>query len=163
MTMTSRLDETFKVQETAMDIRQQRQQVLASNIANADTPHYKARDFDFKLAMEKALGKEPQPSNLYKTDRMHMSELKNALERKFYKTDERHMNRIEGDRGVGKDTEMIAGVPLLYRTIQQGSVDDNTVDMDVERNQFADNALRYEASVTILNQQIKSLIGVIQG
>ena len=160
--MISRLDETFKFQEVAMDVRMQRQQILASNIANADTPHYKARDFDFRAALEKALGNKPEESQLYKTHNMHRNEAKNVLEKKFYKTDARHIHEVEGTR-EDKSVEMVAGVPLLYRTIEQGSVDGNTVDMDIERNHFTDNALRYEASVTILGQQIKSLIGVIQG
>ncbi len=51
------------------------------------------------------------------------------------------------------------GTPLLYRTGVQGGVDGNTVDMDVERNQFADNALRYEAGITMINPQIKQPAG----
>lgn len=140
--MIGKLDEALGFQEAAIRIREQRQQVLASNIANADTPDYKARDFDFKAALELALSGSPE-GKLARTDEMHMKEKKGAA--------------------ASKDQEMVAGVPLLYRTIQQGSVDGNTVDMDVERNQFMDNALHYEASVTMINQQIKNLLAVIQG
>ena len=60
--------------------------------------------------------------------------------------------------------DMLAnGTPVLYRGVVQGSVDGNTVDMDVERNQFADNALRYEAAVTMINSQIKGILAAIQG
>ena len=55
------------------------------------------------------------------------------------------------------------GTPLLYRQPVQGAVDGNTVDMDVERNQFADNAIRYEAGITMINMQIKGLLAAIQG
>jgi len=55
------------------------------------------------------------------------------------------------------------GKPLLYRAPAQGAVDGNTVDMDLERNAFADNAIRYEASITLLNSQIKSMLTAIQG
>jgi flagellar basal-body rod protein FlgB len=52
---------------------------------------------------------------------------------------------------------------MLYRTGVQGGVDGNTVDMDVERNQFTDNALRYEASITMISSQIKNMLTAIQG
>ncbi|MGB7479712.1 MAG: flagellar basal body rod protein FlgB, partial [Burkholderiaceae bacterium] len=57
----------------------------------------------------------------------------------------------------------IGGAPLLYRSIAQGNVDGNTVDMDVERNQFTDNALRYEAGLTVVSMQIRNLLAAIQG
>ncbi len=57
----------------------------------------------------------------------------------------------------------VGAAPLLYRTTAQGNVDGNTVDMDVERNQFADNALRYEASLTVVSMQIRNLLAAIQG
>jgi flagellar basal-body rod protein FlgB len=60
-------------------------------------------------------------------------------------------------------TTSLSGAPLLYRSVQQGSVDGNTVDMDAERNQFADNAIRYEAGLTMISGQIKSLLAAIQG
>ena len=64
--------------------------------------------------------------------------------------------------GTGTATA-IGGAPLMYRTGQQGSIDGNTVEMDVERNQFTDNALRYEAGLTLINAQIKGLLTAIQG
>ena len=67
---------------------------------------------------------------------------------------------------TGRDNRVHAkldDLPLLYRTPAQGAVDGNTVDMDVERNNFADNALRYEAGVTFINSQIKGLLAAIQG
>jgi flagellar basal-body rod protein FlgB len=54
------------------------------------------------------------------------------------------------------------GTPVLYRGVVQGAVDGNTVDMDVERNQFADNAVRYEAGITMINHQIRSMMAAIQ-
>jgi len=56
-----------------------------------------------------------------------------------------------------------AGQQLLYRTAVQGSVDGNTVDMDVERNQFADNAIHYEANLTFISDQIRQMRTAIQG
>ena len=53
------------------------------------------------------------------------------------------------------------GSPVLYRNVLQPSADGNTVDMDVERAQFADNALRYEASITFVSSQIKDVLAAL--
>ncbi|QJQ04741.1 flagellar basal body rod protein FlgB [Undibacterium piscinae] len=133
--MVGKIDDFMRFQEAALSVRGQRQQLLASNIANADTPNYKARDIDFSAAMGRALGAIPSqhPAELAKTSGLHKDSLKGG------------------------------GMQALYRNPEQGNVDGNTVDMDVERNQFADNALRYEASLTILNMQIRNMLAAIQG
>lgn len=135
--MVGKLDEALRFHEVALSLRAQRQQLLASNIANGDTPNYKARDFDFSKALENALSNAGTASA------------------PMAKTSPAHMNPAAG--------ESVAGTPLLYRTEPQGSVDGNTVDVDAERNQFADNGIRYEASLTMINAQIKNLLAAIQG
>jgi flagellar basal-body rod protein FlgB len=139
--MIGKLDQTLGFHETALSLRAQRQQMLASNIANADTPNYKAHDIDFTKALQGALAKNgtAAPAALVKTSAAHLSPTGTAEK-----------------TGPG-------GAPLLYRSIAQGNIDGNTVDMDVERNQFADNAIRYEASITFINGQIRSLLSAIQG
>lgn len=136
--MIGKLDEALRFHQTALSLRAERQQVLASNIANADTPNYKARDIDFGSALKQALstsgGAVP---TLAKTSPAHL--------------------------GGASGATTASGVPLLYRTTAQGSVDGNTVDMDAERNQFADNALRYEASITFAGGELKKLLAAIQG
>lgn len=136
--MIGKLDQALRFNETALSLRAQRQEMLASNIANADTPNYKARDIDFGKALQGALAKpgvSATAGELAKTASAHLSSAKT---------------------GPG-------GAPLLYRTIAQGNIDGNTVDMDVERNQFADNALRYEAGLTMISSQIRNLLSAIQG
>jgi len=138
--MVAKLDDYLRFNETALNLRAQRQQLLASNIANADTPNYKARDIDFAKTLQGAMaGKSSTvpPVELARTSAAHIA------------------GKSQGDSGIG-------GSPLLYRTVTQGSVDGNTVDMDVERSQFTDNALRYEAGVTSVNGQIKNLLAAIQ-
>jgi flagellar basal-body rod protein FlgB len=137
--MVAKLDEYLRFNELALSLRAQRQQLLASNIANADTPNYKARDIDFNKALQNALTRtDPaQQPGLAKTAAAHLS-------------------------GSPQDSTL-GGEPLLYRTVQQGSVDGNTVDVDVERNQFTDNAIRYETGLTMISGQIKSLLAAIQG
>ncbi len=133
--MINKLDETFRFYQDAANLRAQRQQLIASNIANADTPHFKARDFNFKTALEGAL----QGNRAVKL-------ITSAP------------NHIAPSVGGPAD-----GESLLYRPAVQGSVDGNTVDMDVERSQFADNAIHYEANLTFISDQIKTMRAAIQG
>ncbi|MCU6433218.1 flagellar basal body rod protein FlgB [Undibacterium sp. Jales W-56] len=134
--MSSKVDDYLRFHEVALSIRGQRQQMIASNIANADTPNYKARDIDFSTAMNNVLQRNA-----------------NQASSELAKTSPQHLDP-QGAAG--------GGAPL-YRTTVQGNVDGNTVDMDVERNQFAENSLRYEASLTILNMQIRGMLAAIQG
>ena len=137
--MLGKLDNHLRFNELTLSLRSTRQSVLASNIANADTPNYKARDIDFTAALQSALANTAQTGTMKTTAGKHFS-------------------------GPPQDGSTLPdGTPLLYRGIVQGAVDGNTVDMDVERNQFADNALRYEAGVTFINSQIKGLLTAIQG
>ncbi|RZJ85247.1 MAG: flagellar basal body rod protein FlgB [Massilia sp.] len=138
--MIGKIDQYLSFNETALSLRAQRQELLASNIANADTPNYKARDIDFNSALQGALAaKGAAASPLATTAAQHIG------------------------RGLPSGNSLANGTPVLYRGEVQGSVDGNTVDMDVERNQFADNALRYEAGITLINHQIKGLLAAIQG
>lgn len=116
-----KLDELLNFNHQALNLRAYRQQVLASNIANADTPGYKARDIDFRAALAAATAprqdagtQAPQPE-------------------------------------------------LLFRGVLQASIDGNTVDMDVERAQFAENTVHYEANITALTHRIRMMLAAIQG
>ena len=137
--MIGKIDQYLGFHETALSLRAQRQELLASNIANADTPNYKARDIDFNSALQNALASKGNAGPLATTHNGHMG------------------------RGAPTGDMLANGTPVLYRGVVQGSVDGNTVDMDVERNQFADNGLRYEAGITMINHQIKGLLAAIQG
>jgi len=115
----------------ALKLRSMRTEVLATNIANADTPNYKARDLDFSAAFERA-----------QTDRVAMN-----------KTHAAH-----------RDTATAAaGAELKYRLPHQPSQDGNTVQSDVEQAEFAENVLRYRASLMFLNGKIRTLKLAIKG
>lgn len=129
----NKLDATLNFHETALRVRGQRQELLAANIANADTPGYKARDINFADTFKQALAGSAGGLQTDTTNPAHIPATAS------------HQNGV------------------LYRAMIQGSVDGNTVDMDVERAQFADNALRYEASVNMISGQIKKLLSAIQG
>ena len=135
--MAGRLDDAFRFNEAALSLRSQRQQVLASNIANADTPNFKARDFNFNAALQNVLDRKgPDMQGLTATAPNHLAG--------------------NGEMAPG-------GVPMLYRQPTQANIDGNTVEMDVERNQFMDNAVRYEASLNMISNQVKGLLAAIQG
>jgi flagellar basal-body rod protein FlgB len=139
--MIGKLDEYLRFNETALSLRSQRQELLASNIANADTPNYKARDIDFSNALQGALARgTQQQGGMATTAQGHIA---NGLV-------------------VADGKALTDGTPVLYRNVVQGAVDGNTVDMDTERTQFADNALRYEAGITMINHQIHNLLAAIQ-
>ena len=136
--MINKLDDALGFHAAALDLRAQRQQVLASNIANADTPAYKARDVDFRAELAAALAGGPR-----------------GAEGGLLRTSARHL--------PGVAVYGVAAQSLLYRVPAQASVDGNTVEMDAERARFAENALHYETSLTLLNMQIKNLLAAIQG
>lgn len=144
----NKLDAALNFHQTALRVRNQRQELLASNIANADTPHYKARDLDFKAAMQSAL----QQSGSVGT-RTAGNSAGTASAGGLQQTNSMHLS---GSGGVG-------GGDPLFRSVLQSSVDGNTVDMDVERNAYVDNGIRYEASLNMISGQIKKMLSAISG
>ena len=133
--MIGKLDEALNFNGTALRLRAERQQVIAGNIANADTPGFKAADFNFARALESAVQGGAAAGGIAKTSAKH----------------------------IGLDTGSIRSIPLDYRKPGQGSIDGNSVEMDAERAQFADNAVRYEAALRFLNGQIKTMLSAVQG
>ena len=133
--MIDSLDKLFQFHQNALNVRAFRQQLLASNIANADTPGYKARDIDFAAALREATG-----ANLASAVQLRTSSA-------------RHL-----DAAAGSDPAKV-----LYRSAQQPSIDGNTVDMDLERNRFAENAVHYDANLSFINSQIKLMLAALQG
>lgn len=139
--MLNKLDAALSFHQNALRVRGQRQELIAANIANADTPNFKARDIDFKTAMQNAnAGIAKEVFSVTKTSPLHLNALLS--------------NNVSQSGAPGEP---------LFRPIAQGSVDGNTVDMDAERNQFADNGIRYEASLTMINGQLKQMLAAIQG
>ena len=134
--MTSSIDAMFQFQQAALNLRAARQELMASNIANADTPNYKAKDIDFASALQGALSGSAQKLPVVVTSPQHLA---------------------------GATGESVMGAPVQYRKPLQPSADGNTVDMDVERAQFADNALRYEASLTFISNDVKNVLAALQG
>ncbi len=123
----------FGIHEQALLLHGQRLGVLAANMANADTPGYKARDIDFSAVLSQADSETQLP--LQTTDAAHIS---------------------------FKDSDPPEG-ELKYRNPYQASLDGNTVEMPVEQAAFSENNVRYQASLNFINSQISDLQFVIAG
>ena len=148
--MFANLTGGLDLQSKALVLRAERQRVLASNIANADTPGYVARDFNFK----QALSQQIQTSD---------SELSRAgkglnLTDSTGEADRRHLS-LSGP----SNSELSGADAMGYAVQTQPSVDDNSVDMDRERAAFVDNSVRYEATLRFISNQSKIILSAIQG
>lgn len=124
------------IHDDALALREQRAEVLANNIANADTPGFKARDIDFAQQLQQAQAQR-QPGNLALTV-----------------TDSRHLNAT-----VNPDF----AADLMYRIPLQPAVDDNSVEVQQEMARYADNALHYQASFDFLNRKFKGMTNALKG
>lgn len=143
--MTSGLD----FQAKALVLRAERQQVIASNIANADTPGYAARDLNFKDAMRQATGADSSSS------------LRASSSQGGGANGMTHANHIALSGGTSSS---LGGASQLAYTVQsQPSLDGNSVDLDRERANFTDNAVRFEATLRFINSQSKTILSAIQG
>lgn len=134
--MNTLLERDLKLHHTAMDLQAYRQQLLASNIANADTPNYKAVDLRFNDALKAALGRR-NPTDLPLS--------------------------ITHPRHISPKGELSPEGFVNYRVELQSAVDGNTVNMDAERAAFAENSVQYEASITFINGLLRSMQSAITG
>ena len=132
--MIGRIDEEIGFMRSALSLHARRQELLAGNIANADTPNYKAVDIDFTKALRAAMG-SAKPVGLATTTPGHLQ---------------------------GKNGNPL-GAPTLYRQAVQPSIDGNTVDMDVERAQFVDNAIRYQFALDRVSGKFKEIDLALRG
>lgn len=139
--MFANLASSLDFHSNALVLRAERQRVIASNIANADTPGYAGRDINFKEALSAANGsgnQSPTPS----------------MPRGA--SNPRHI-------ALQSSTTSLDATALRYTTQSQPAMDGNSVDMDRERANFVDNSVRYEATLRFINGQSKTLLSAIQG
>ncbi len=133
--MTINFNNALGSYEAALKLRTQRAEVLSSNLANADTPNYKARDFDFHKALAAQTSKSAVKGGLHATHLSHFN------------------SNING----------AANVELEYRIPTQPSVDGNTVDEHKEHAEFMSNSLEFQVAFTLLNSRFKGLTSAIRG
>ncbi|MDQ6685786.1 MAG: flagellar basal body rod protein FlgB [Pseudomonadota bacterium] len=135
--MLNRITDTLEFQGQALSLRAERQRLIASNIANADTPGYIARDMDFAKTLQAASG--GLPAAVATTHTGHI-----------------------GSGGAALSGARV-GSALVYATASQTSLDRNTVDMDRERASFADNSIKYEATLRFINANVRTTLAAITG
>lgn len=133
--MVNRLTDGMNFNAQALTLRAERQRLIASNIANADTPGYVARDFNFAQALREATGSIQAAG----TEQSKLGDY-SAL-----------------------STQALVQRNLLYATPSQTNLDNNTVDMDRERAAFAENAIKYESTLRFVNGQVKTMMDAIKG
>ncbi len=133
--MSISIDKQFGVHQYALQLRSQRASVLANNIANADTPGFRARDIDFGQMLKAQMGETSDTLGMTTSSSNQMQGLAQA-------------DAING---------------LKYRNASQPSIDGNTVDIDRERSEFARNTMEFQAAFEFLNGKIKSLLTAIKG
>jgi len=138
--MLNRLTDSLDFQGQALQLRSERQRLIASNIANADTPGYIARDMDFAKTLKAATGALPAAGALATS----------------------HAGHLGTGGATGAGGAKVAG-ELLYATPSQTNLDRNTVDMDRERASFADNAIKYEATLRFINSNVRTTMSAITG
>jgi flagellar basal-body rod protein FlgB len=143
--MFANLTSALDFQSKALVVRAQRQQVIASNIANADTPGYAARSLDFKQAMSEVMGGR------------ELTHTGPALSAGTSHARHLALQASPTTATIG------ASSALGYEAQTQPTLDGNSVDLDRERANFMDNAIRYESTLRFINGQAKTLLSAIQG
>lgn len=133
--MPINLDTYLGVSATALKLRSQRTEVLAANLANIDTPNYRARDIDFKKVLAAEGGKEAGV----------------------------HLATTSAGHIGATDVNGTAAPQLKYRTPLAPSLDGNTVDAQLEQAAFAENSVRYQATLNFLSGKFRSLMTAITG
>jgi len=130
--MAINFDKAFGIHPESLALRAKQAEVVSSNIANADTPGYKAKAMDFDKLLSQAAQK--QQSGMSRTHEKHFDV------------------RTESNNG------------LEFRIPNQADTGDgNTVDVQVERNLYLDNSMRYQASLQFMNGKIQGLKKAITG
>jgi len=133
--MPLNLDAYLGVHQDALKLYAQRTSVLANNIANADTPNYKAQDIDFRAVLAGTAGAGANALPLSTTSSSH----------------------------VAGTAAASGAAPLKYRVPLAPSLDGNTVDVQMEQAAFADNSVRYQAALSFLSSKFRDLMTAITG
>jgi len=148
--MFANLTKGLDIHANALVLRAERQRIIASNIANADTPGYAARDLDFKNALSQTI----------KNGRSELSgaALRQPQEVNGAATNARHLSFS----GLS-DSQLAGASNLAYVAQTQPSADGNSVDLDRERANFVNNSVRYEATLRFINGSSRTILSAIQG
>lgn len=138
--MRFELDKALGINPDVLNVYSRRAEVLAGNLANADTPGYKARDIDFKDALQDMKGSMQGASAMRITHASHINSAGSMNDR---------VSEILGE--------------MKYRIPQQASIDGNTVDPLLEKSAFMENAMMYQASLKFLSAKFKHIKTALKG
>jgi len=138
--MSTSIDSYLGIPAQALAIESRRTELLAANLANVDTPNFKARDLDFKSALANAAEPTGGSLALRQTQAAHQS-----------------ATALPAVAGAANDSALRYRVPLAP------SLDGNTVDEQLEQAAFAENSVRYQATLTLLSTRLRSLMSAITG
>lgn len=133
------MESIFGIHEQALAIRKDRQNIIANNLANADTPNFKARDLDWRKQMQAAQDTMSQTINrpdMKLTNNRHIAGFAEAASTQDY---------------------------LKYRQPTQPALDGNTVETHIEKAQFMENAMQYQATLEFMNGKINGIRGALKG
>ncbi|MBF0471406.1 MAG: flagellar basal body rod protein FlgB [Gammaproteobacteria bacterium] len=133
-----KMDDVLGIHEYALKVRAKRTELIASNLANADTPNYKARDIDFKTMLQ---------------ERQRQLDGRSASAGQLKTTHSGHI----ANPGFGPMGEALYRVPL------QASIDGNTVDTQQEKGKFMENSIQYQATVNFISDRVTGLKQVLKG
>jgi len=139
--MINRLTDTLDFQAQALTLRAERQRLIAGNIANADTPGFVAREMDFASALREATGSLPQNG------------VAPVAGTALAATSSAHIALQPGGA---------TALALKYAAPSQTNLDSNTVDMDRERASFADNSVKYEATLRFINTHVRTMLDAMK-
>lgn len=132
--MSINFSKALGIHEQALGFRARRAEVLANNIANADTPHFKARDLDFSSVLA-SQAQQGGSTPLERTHRQHFD--------------------VDGVE--------LADPALRFRNPHHAAIDQNSVDLQVEQSHYTENAVQFQASFTLLNNKFKGLMMALRG
>lgn len=155
--MLDKMTNQLNFHGNALVLRGERQRAIASNIANADTPGYVARDFKFGDALREATG---VTSSATGTSGAAVTRLATSGSYGSAGTTDPHNIPLPT---VNSSTSIDRHGALGYAVQTQPSLDNNSVDLDRERANFVDNAVRYEATLRFINGNAKTMLSAIQG
>ena len=152
--MRTALDTYLGIHPQALVVEAKRTELLAANLANVDTPNYKARDLDFKAALNAAGGSSASGSNATATG-------SSSYALSLRPSGSAQTSVVASDSQSSGDAAL--DVALKYRVPMAPALDGNTVDEQLEQSAFAENSVRYQATLTFLNNALRGLMTAITG
>ena len=160
--MRTALDNYLGIHPQALALEARRNELLAANLANVDTPNYKARDLDFKAALAAAAGGTSGALPMTQTNQNGIPAPAGTAAGSAIAASA-GIAANAGAAAIGGTAAALDPTLLQYRIPMAPALDGNTVDEQLEQSAFAENAVRYQATLTFLNSKLRDLMTAITG